>query len=350
MKATSSPVTRRKILSAAGAAAAGWLCGCRTGAKKTPAVPSPAPAGATAAPRQEVTLQGDRIRVVADPAHGMGLISFAVRREGQWLDVSPDGRAPGAAMKQCSWMMIPYSNRIENGRFTFEGREYQLRNGRGHAIHGDVFARPWRVVRERAGLLRCALRSADFADFNWPWPIDVEAELAVEGDVFAQRLRIRNRGRTPMPAGFGWHPYFNRTLTRPDEPVLLQIRFTGVYPDTNGNCIPAGPAAPVTPELDYSKAKPVPRDRRYDLCACGFDGRATIEWPESGVRLAWECSPNVTHFVYYNPIDRPYWAAEPAANANNGVNLLAKGDPTHGVIPLPAGGEVKAHFAIRVGV
>lgn len=350
-RSAAAPLDRREFIALAGAAA-GWA-GLRAGAADAPAsnvAPAAAAAPFTVPPRDELELAGDALRVVVSPSDGAGLLAFKARRGDRWLDIYPDVRDLSRKMRYASWMMIPYSNRIENGRFRFEGRDYELRNGANHAIHGDARSRPWTVAEKSASRLKLTLRSADFADFNWPWPIDVEAEIAVDGTSLVQSLRIRNRGTTAMPAGFGWHPYYPRALTKEVEPVRMRMKFTTVYPDANGDCIPDGPAQPVPAELDYSAGKAVPADRRYDTCLGGYDGQGTIEWPESGVKLDYACTPNVTHFIYFNPIERPVWAAEPAANANNGVNLLARGEPGHGVLALPPGEALDARFATRVTV
>ncbi len=328
-------MTRREAMRRAGWTAAGMMVGTASAT------------GGTRVMREEIELSNERLRLVATP-DGAGILAFKVRRGSGWVDVYPDAARPEFKMHHASWMMVPYSNRIENGVFTFEGREHRLRDGKAHSIHGDVRARPWTVAERGPARLRLTLRSADFADFNWPWPIDVEAAIELDGPAFTQTLRIVNRGATSMPAGFGWHPYYLRALTRPGEPVLLQAKCAGVHPDANGDCIPDGPMEPLTPNLDYSSPKQVPTDRRYDTCLGGYDGKGGVEWPESGVKLAFECSPNVTHFVYYNPIDRPFFAAEPAANANNGVNLLARGWKTHGVLVLPAGEALDTRFVTRL--
>ena len=334
--------TRREAMRRTGLAAAGMMCAAAGARAAAPA------AGGDAIVRDEVELSNDALRLVVSPSDGAGLLAFKVRRGGRWLDVYPDVHDPALKMRYASWMMIPYSNRVENGVFTFEGKEYKLRNGENHSIHGDGRSRSWTVAAKTPSSLNLTLRSADFADFNWPWPIEVAAEIALEERALVQRLRIVNRGTSAMPAGFGWHPYYNRALTKPGEPVLLQMKFTRVYPDANGDCIPDGPAEPIPADLDYSAPKPVPTDRRYDTCLGGYDGKGTIEWPESGVKLAYECSSNVTHFVYYNPTERPVFAAEPAANANNGVNLLARGWKDSGVLVLPAGEALDAQFVTRI--
>jgi aldose 1-epimerase len=338
------PISRREALVRAGAAAAA-LGGGRT---LTAATNPPAPAASAPVVRDEVDLTDGRLRVVVSPSDGAGLLAFALRRGERWINLYPDVRDPAWKMRYASWMMIPYSNRVENGEFRFQGRTYTLRNGANHAIHGDGRNRSWTVAEKSAARIRLTLRSADFADFNWPWPIEVDAAIALEDGALVQRLRLVNRGDTAMPAGFGWHPYYPRALTREGEPVRLQAVFTGVYPDANGDCIPDGPATPLPEDLDYSKGREIPKDRRYDTCLQGYDGKGTIEWPESGVKLAYDCSAHMTHFVYFNPIERPVWAAEPAANANNGVNLLDRGYEKHGVIVLPAGEALDAHFITRV--
>lgn len=333
---------RRHFLALAGAAA-GWAAGARAAATNAaPAAPFSVP------PRDEVELTDGKLRLVVSPSDGAGLLAFKVRQGDRWLDLYPDVRDGSLKMRYASWMMIPYSNRVENGKFRFEGKAYELRNGQNHSIHGDARSRPWKVAEKAASRVKLTLRSADFADFNWPWPIEVEAEISVGDGALTQRLRIRNAGASPMPAGFGWHPYYPRAMTKAGEPVLMRMKFANVYPDANGDCIPDGPPQPLPPDLDYSAPRAIPTDRRYDTCLGGYDGKGAIEWPESGVRLEYDCSANVTHFVYYNPIEKPVFAAEPAANANNGVNLLARGESGHGVIVLPAGEALDAQFVTRV--
>src|SRR5262245_19387507 len=59
--------------------------------------------------------------------------------------------------------LVPYSNRIVDGRLTFEGRSYQLpinSPSENHAIHGDGWLGSWTVLEadDRSLLLRFAHR------------------------------------------------------------------------------------------------------------------------------------------------------------------------------------------------
>ncbi|MFM8282904.1 MAG: aldose 1-epimerase [Planctomycetaceae bacterium] len=297
------------------------------------------PASAT----EPVTLSSPRWRATFDPDRGGSLLALAIARGGEWIDLVPDGRRPENGMRPASWLMLPYSNRIRDGRFTFGGQTYQLSNAGNHAIHGDVRRRPWEVVERRDDRLVMRFDSASCADFNWPWPITATVEIRLDGDALVQSLTVANRGTTPMPAGFGWHPYYRKWLSRDGEPVELSFSATGVHPDADADGLPDGPVAPLPADLDFA----MPRllgDRRLDTCFAGFGGQATIAWPESGVRLRYECSPNVTHLVCFTPADRPVMAIEPVANANDGVNLLAAGGRDHGVLVVEPGATLEATF------
>lgn len=298
----------------------------------------------TCAEADSIELRSDVFRVVVAPARGGSLLSIGVKRDGAWLDLTPD---PGS--RGVSWLMLPYSNRIRHGRFVFEGREHRLASGKNHAIHGDVRNRPWKVVEQTPSSVVLTFESADVADFNWPWPIRATVGITLTGDRLEQTLRLENRGDTTMPAGFGWHPYYRRWLSRDGEPLWLGFRARFVHPDNDSDGLPDGPPEALPDDLDFSR----PRDlgkRRIDACFAGFDGRATIQWPESGVTLEYACSPNVTHLVCFAPEDRPVLAVEPAANANDGVNRLAAGEGDSGVIPLPAGESLDASFTITATV
>ena len=132
-----------------------------------------------------------------------------------------------------------------------------------------------------------------------------------------------------MPAGFGWHPFYRRGLTRDGETVRLQMKVQAAYPDAHGNRIPSGPAEPVSPAQDFSLEKPLLPDHFLDTCFRGYDGRGHIAWPESGIKLSFRCSPVCSHLVIYNPTGQPYFAVEPVTNANNGVNLPARRGERH---------------------
>ena len=59
--------------------------------------------------------------------------------EGEWVSILRPTEEPLTRSSDAgSFVLIPYSNRLRDGQFFFEGQEYQLRGREKHAIHGDV--------------------------------------------------------------------------------------------------------------------------------------------------------------------------------------------------------------------
>lgn len=285
-----------------------------------------------------VDLSTDCLRLSVDPDAGAGLLAFSARVGDAWLPLMPDSRQPSCDLAAANFLMIPYSNRIADGAFAFEGQSYQLENGEAHAIHGDTRKRSWHVVEQDGARVACAFSSAEHEAVNWPWPFGATATYELSDGpepVLHMSISLTNRGDAPMPAGFGWHPYFSRHLTRLGEPVRLQFPLAGAYPDAHGTRIPSGPLQPLAPNQDFSEERELTPENFLDTCFHGFTG-GHIAWPESGVRLRFEPTATCRHLVLYNP-EKPYFAVEPVLNANDGVNLLARGDETAGTVVLAPG-------------
>lgn len=296
----------------------------------------------------EETLDNGQLRAVIDPDNGMALMALDLGLRGKWVPLTPDAREEANDLDAASFLMVPYSNRIADGTFTFNGQSHELMDKANHAIHGDVRHRPWVPVGREANFIKGAFLSERHEEVNWPWPFEVRCLYQLNGPALVSELTLINRGETPMPAGFGWHPYYNRKLTAENEPVELKLNCTAVYPDANDNRIPSGPAEAPGPDRDFSAGRALPPEQFLDICCCGYDGNGTIRWPDSGVTLRYACSEACSHLVLYNPTDQPYFAVEPVTNANNGVNLLAGGDETSGVAVLAPGEQLTASFEMRV--
>lgn len=294
-----------------------------------------------------VTLENAQLRLVVDPQQGVNVLAFFVRRPPGWLAVMPDVAGGQSDLKASSFVLIPYSNRIEGGRFTFQGQTYQLANGERHASHGDVRGRAWQVDSVTATAIHCSIDSRTYADANWPWPFTATLAYTLRENTLFARLTVTNQGTSAMPAGLGWHPYYNRTLAHDGEPILLHFEVQSVYPDANDNRIPSGPPQPLAPNQDFAVERALTPENFIDACFYGYAGNGSITWPASDIKLVYTCSPNCTHLILFNPA-KPYFAAEPVTNANNGVNLYTQGDPTSGIRVLAPGETLEATFAIDV--
>jgi aldose 1-epimerase len=294
-----------------------------------------------------LTLQSEQLRVTLAPQAGGSVVACAFRLGSEWLPVlrptPPEAVAQGNSSQMASFILAPWSNRIRAARFQFYGQAIALQPNtpEGHAIHGDVRRRPWQVDWAHESQALLSFDSAAFPDINFPFPFRLAARYSVQGAAFDSELTLTNTGAQPMPAGLGFHPYFQRAL-RPGEDVELQFRGTGAYQ----GLVPEEAAGPLQPEQDFSRRRAV-GGQAFDDCFAGWDGRAEIHWPRTGVTARFACSPALGHLILFAPTGKPFFALEPVTHANNGFNLFAGGAPGTGVQALAPGEALRARWQLQ---
>ncbi|MFK8075275.1 MAG: hypothetical protein AB8B84_01720 [Granulosicoccus sp.] len=302
-----------------------------------------------------VLIESDTWRLWSEPREGVQWMAAEVFRDGAWHAVVPDcrpadgpraGQASHAPLAAASFHMLPYSNRIRDGRFEHQGQTVQLENAQAHAIHGALRKLPWQVVKQDGSTLICRIDTANHAGVNWPWPISAEIEQRVEGTTLTSRITLTNEGDTDMPAGFGWHPYFVRQVNGSDATLTLPV--TGVFPDAAGDCLPDGAAVELPPELDFRQARRLDASQRIDCCLSGLQGRCVIDWQEGGIKLVMASSAVCEYLILFNP-DMPHFAVEPVTNANDAFNLASRSIES-GTQILAPGATLEATMVIEAEV
>lgn len=240
-----------------------------------------------------------------------------------------------------SFPLVPFSNRIADGRFAFQGAVYQLDRNfppEPHAIHGHGWQHAW-TVREagaRGALLEFAHRVA-----GTPFDYQATQSFALAADGLSVTLEIANAGGAPMPAGLGLHPYFLRS-----EAVTLCARLEHVW-RADARKLPQE-RAPLPPEWDFGAAPRV-ATLALDNCFGGWDGTAAIRWPERDLRLVMTADPLFGHLVIYIPPGQDFFCVEPVSHANDGFNLAARGVAGTGVQVLAPGASLRGAVRFAVG-
>src|SRR5262249_33478968 len=135
--------------------------------------------------------------------------------------------------------MLPWPNRIDQGRYTFADQVQQLpiaEPAKGNAIHGLVRWANWSVI-ERADA-RILMGYLLHAQSGYPFLLALEVEYAVSDAGLRVHTSARNVGSVPAPFGAGHHPYFTVGTTFVDDARLHVPAET--YYLTNERSIPTG--------------------------------------------------------------------------------------------------------------
>ena len=112
-----------------------------------------------------------------------------------------------------SALLSPWVNRVRNGNYSFEGRNYQLpinEPNLGNAIHGLLARKPFDVNLEASKATLTYHYDAE--EKAYPFPFEMQLAYSFSADnSFQLQFQAKNTGSGNMPFACGWHPYFNLT-------------------------------------------------------------------------------------------------------------------------------------------
>lgn len=242
------------------------------------------------------------------PALGGGLCRW---RLGQRELLRPAPAQVDHPVQLASFPLVPFSNRIAQGRFELAGRSVRLPANwppHPHAIHGFGWQSPWSVAHLETARIVLAHRHAHGP---WPWPYASELVVTLREERLVQRLAVTNLASTPMPAGLGLHPYF------PKPPhARLAARAAAVWL-TSPDGIPTERCS-IPPEWDFAREREVD-DLRLDHAFDGWDRSATLRWPDgSGVQV--HASAACSILAIYAPEGCDFLCLEPVTHVPDALN------------------------------
>jgi aldose 1-epimerase len=258
-----------------------------------------------------LSLRAGRLAVELAPQAGGSIARLRHGDVDLLRPMSADAMAAGRGNEAACYPLVPFSNRIANGRLVFDGQEYKLEPNwpsLRHPMHGEGWARAWDVVRhdgQGAALVH-------EHDGKKGWPFRYRAQLSFRLDEYALSvtMAIENRESQPAPAGIGLHPFFTR-----DADSALAFNAAAVWLG-DAEVLPTQRVA-VPSEWNHSRARDI--ELGLDNCFEDWDRHAVISWPGRGLRLELQASPPFHHAVVYTPANRPYFCVEPVSHVNGKV-------------------------------
>ncbi|HEX5420284.1 MAG TPA: aldose 1-epimerase family protein [Gammaproteobacteria bacterium] len=172
--------------------------------------------------------------------------------------------------------LVPWPNRIQDGRYRFDGEDYQValtEPEQHNAIHGFGRWSNWRVREHEANRIVVGLMI--YPRTGYPFTLDVSVEYTLDDKGLTTRTTARNLGNKPCPYACGQHPYLRCDTETIDE-LELELRADEWLP-TGAQQIPTGVEAVAGSPFDFRSARRLGEqkiDYAYTGLARDADGRA----------------------------------------------------------------------------
>jgi aldose 1-epimerase len=219
---------------------------------------------------------GDWQLTVVEVGGGMRLLRY---RDWPILDGYPLERMCNGGRGQ---VLMPWPNRIDGGRYTFEGQSYQLALTEpvigcgGNAIHGLVRWGHWRAgERERE---RVVMEHTLDPQPGYPFAVALRIEYLLSDEGLRITTSFKNVGATRCPFGVGFHPYFSCGDPRVD---FTRLRVpASEWLDTNERGIPTDRRPIGGSAYDFRQSRPIGSmelDRAFVGLERDSNGRAWVE-------------------------------------------------------------------------
>jgi aldose 1-epimerase len=224
--------------------------------------------------------------------------------------------------------MLPFPNRIRNGRYVHAGKEYQLLVNDPEyqcALHGFCYNKTLELAECNEVFGRLVLQGELPGQSGYPFPLFVRNTYRLSFDRMEITSYIRNDHSTDVPIGIGWHPYIQ--LEGPVDSYELKIPanhrvFLGKQ------LVPTGE---VTLENDFEDYQRI-GERSMNDCYKLSSGRTLLRNPNTNVEVFVEQDiggNGYNYGMYYTPPSRDSLAIEPMTCApdafNNGMGVKSLG-------------------------
>jgi aldose 1-epimerase len=238
---------------------------------------------------------------------------------------TPEGATD--VLAHASFPLVPYSNRIRGGRFTFRGREVRIARNMASdpsPLHGQGWLGTWEVARleEREAELRFVHKAGE-----WPWRYEARQVFTLDEGGLTVVLTCTNLSDEPMPCGLGQHPYFPCT-----PGTVLDTAVESVW-TIDEQVLPVDKVS-AQGRFDLRNRHVAGQDLDHGFG--GWGGRARVTDPSLPFTVGMS-SPDAKFFQLYSPPSGELFVIEPVSHANAALNEPEESWPELGLRVLEAG-------------
>jgi aldose 1-epimerase len=160
--------------------------------------------------------------------------------------------------------LMPWPNRLRDGRYRFDGVEYQLglsEPSTATAIHGLTRWANWSTPEHETS--RVAMEYVLHPQSGWPGTLHLRIEYRLGDSGLEVTTNATNVGAQACPFGAGFHPYL--TLGTPTVDELTLWAPGACYLEADERGLPVTTRAVQSTELDFRSGRPVGQDK-LDHC------------------------------------------------------------------------------------
>lgn len=269
-----------------------------------------------------ISLRAGHLVLDLAPEVGGSIAAFYQLRDGVRFDWLRPASAAALQKREpegmASFPLVPFCNRIRNGRAVFEGKQIAMPPNRGtspHTIHGVGWKLPWTVQDFSS---RHAVLALDCASSIWPYRFHARQHFALFDDRLEVAIEVENRDTAAMPLGAGHHPYLPH---RPGTYLQTEVESMWIGDD---EVMPL--ALQKTPVVNQLRRGVLVSDVVADNNFTGWNRRAHVTWSGAGrggsdASLTLTASSPLDYFVLYSPRGQDHFCIEPVSNCTDWLNL-----------------------------
>jgi aldose 1-epimerase len=220
-------------------------------------------------------------------------------------------RSSDDVLQSSCFPLIPYANRLKDGRFHWRGHDISLPLNflpELNTLHGLEWRNPWDIseIFQSQVNLRCANSGQEL----WIWPYLAEQAVTLDERGCEVVLSLANTGSETMPAGLGLHPYFRR---RPETRVWFEAETVML---SDAATMPTGIEAPASHFGHFVQGDVLPPET-IDHCYRNWAGTVTIEDDLGRITITATGAP---HLHVYAPADGSALCFEPVSHTPDALN------------------------------
>ena len=237
--------------------------------------------------------------------------------------------------------LIPFANKINNGSFNFQGKQYQLilnDSKQQHSVHGFIHSVSMNVKEAAYSFIILEYDyKGDYSGYPFSFITTVHYSIHPETG-FSCAITVKNNCSTDMPLSVGWHPYFFVENNVNDAQLKLPECNRCI---TNEENIPVGLYQKNEEFLDWKQIENMVMNNCYKTTTPDALIEIGLRYSDKSL-VIWQDADKFPFFQIYTTPDRRSIAIEPMSGCIDAFNNK------DGLLILKPNEEWQGSFGIKL--